>query len=80
MCIHAAQCTGASTLRILQRHILPNIMPPIIVLFTTRVGTVILIESGLSLLGLGIPQPAPTWGGMLTASARSSCFRDRGLR
>ena len=49
--------------RILWRHILPNVMPPIIVLFTTRVGTVILAESGLSFLGLGVPPPAPTWGG-----------------
>ena len=47
MYVHAAQSIGASTGRILWRHILPNVMPPIIVLFTTRVGTVILAESGL---------------------------------
>ena len=46
MYVHAAQSIGASTGRILLRHILPNVMPPIIVLFTTRVGTVILAESG----------------------------------
>ena len=51
MYVHAAQSIGASTGRILWRHILPNIMPPIIVLFTTRVGAVILVESGLSFLG-----------------------------
>ena len=80
MYVHAAQSIGASTRRILWRHILPNIMPPIIVLFTTRVGTVILAESGLSFLGLGVPPPTPTWGGMLSGSAAPSCSRDPGWR
>ena len=70
MYVHAAQSTGASSLRILWRHILPNVMPPIIVLFTTRVGTVILAESALGFLGLGVPPPMPTWGGMLSGSGR----------
>ena len=70
MYVHAAQSTGASALRILWRHILPNVMAPIIVLFTTRVGTVILAESALAFLGLGVPPPAPTWGGMLSGSGR----------
>ena len=70
MYVHAAQSTGASSLRILWRHILPNVMPPIIVLFTTRVGTVILAESALAFLGLGVPPPMPTWGGMLSGSGR----------
>jgi peptide/nickel transport system permease protein len=48
MYVHAAQSIGAGTGRILWRHVLPNVLPPIIVLFTTRVGTVILAESGLS--------------------------------
>ena len=73
--VHAAQSIGASTGRILWRHILPNIMPPIIVLFTTRVGAVILAESSLSFLGLGVPPPAPTWGGMLSGSARTYMFQ-----
>ena len=74
MYVHAAQSIGASTPRILMRHILPNVLPPIIVLFTTRVGLVILIESALSFLGLGVPPPAPTWGGMLSGSGRAFMF------
>jgi peptide/nickel transport system permease protein len=75
MYVHAAQSIGASTGRILWRHILPNIMPPIIVLFTTRVGTVILAESSLSFLGLGVPPPIPTWGAMLSGSGRTFMFQ-----
>ena len=75
MYVHAAQSIGASTPRILVRHILPNVLPPIIVLFTTRVGVVILVESALSFLGLGVPPPAPTWGGMLSGSGRSFMFQ-----
>jgi peptide/nickel transport system permease protein len=75
MYVHAAQSIGCSTGRILWRHILPNIMPPIIVLFTTRVGAVILVESGLSFLGLGVPPPTPTWGGLLSGSGRSYMFQ-----
>jgi peptide/nickel transport system permease protein len=74
MYVHAAQSMGAGTARVLLRHILPNIMPPIIVLFTTRVGAVILAESALSFLGLGVPPPAPTWGGMLSGSSRSYMY------
>lgn len=71
MYVHAAQSTGASTFRVLWRHILPNVMAPVIVLFTTNVGGVILAESGLAFLGLGVPPPAPTWGGLLSGSGRT---------
>jgi peptide/nickel transport system permease protein len=73
MYVHAAQSIGASTQRILWRHVLPNVLAPIVVLFTTRVGAVILIESALSFLGLGVPPP-PTWGGMLSGSGRAFMF------
>ena len=75
MYVHSAQSIGASVPRILWRHILPNVMPPIIVLFTTRVGTVILAESGLAFLGLGVPPPSPTWGAMLSGSGRTYMFQ-----
>ena len=66
----AARAVGCSSTRILYRHILPNIMAPLIVLFTTRVPGMILNEAGLSFLGLGIPPPTPSWGGMLSMDGR----------
>jgi peptide/nickel transport system permease protein len=74
MYTHAAQSMGASTLRILFKHILPNVMPVVIVLFTTRVGATILAEAGLSFLGLGVPPPSPTWGSMLSGTGRTYMY------
>jgi peptide/nickel transport system permease protein len=74
MYVHSAQSIGAGTPRILWRHIVPNVMPVVLVLFTTRIGAVILSEAGLSFLGLGIPPPAPTWGSMLSGSARTYMY------
>ncbi len=70
----AAQSIGAGWGHILMRHILPNIAPVVIVLFTTRIGAVILVEAGLSFLGLGVPPPAPTWGGMLSGTGRTYMY------
>jgi peptide/nickel transport system permease protein len=69
--IHVARSLGASTPFILWRHVLPNVIPPLIVLFTSAVGAAILAESGLSFLGLGVPPPNPSWGGMLSSSGRT---------
>ena len=73
--VQAAESIGVSTPRILLRHILPNIMAPIIVLFTTRLAAVILVEAGLSFLGLGVPPGVPSWGGMLSFEGRSYMFQ-----
>jgi peptide/nickel transport system permease protein len=70
----AAQTIGGSPLHILWTHILPNIGPVVILLFTSRIGAVILAEAGLSFLGLGVPPPAPTWGGMLSGAGRSYMY------
>jgi peptide/nickel transport system permease protein/oligopeptide transport system permease protein len=57
---------GASNLRILIRHIVPNCFSPILVLVTMMMGTTILAEAGLSFIGIGITPPTPAWGGMVT--------------
>lgn len=63
--IEAAQSMGFSTSRILGRHILPNILGPVMVVAASNFATAILIESGLSYLGFGIQPPTPSWGTML---------------
>lgn len=67
--VEAAIATGCSPTRIMLRHMLPNVMAPIIVLFSTYLPVMILIEASLSFLGFGIPPPTPSWGGMLGGSA-----------
>ncbi|AHG66138.1 ABC transporter permease [Advenella mimigardefordensis] len=66
--IHASRIMGNSETFILFRHILPNCFGPMIVLATSMFGWVLLAESSLSFLGLGVPPPAPTWGNMLAGS------------
>lgn len=70
MYIEGMRCLGAGHLRIILRHVLPNIRTNIIILFTTRVGRVVLSVAGLSYLGLGIQPPTPDWGEMVSGSAR----------
>lgn len=66
--VRAAEALGASPARILWRHVLPNALSPVIVATTLSVGNVILLESVLSFLGLGIQPPLPSWGNMLTGA------------
>ncbi|MGH2583712.1 MAG: ABC transporter permease [Dehalococcoidia bacterium] len=72
--IEAARATGATNGRIILRHVLPNIMAPIIVVATLGLGNVILAESALSFLGFGVPPPFPTWGQMLSGSSLSFMY------
>ena len=67
--VEAAGAVGAGHLRIAFRHILPNTMGPFIVLCTAQLGSAILVEATLSFLGLGVPEPYPSWGRMLSVSA-----------
>jgi peptide/nickel transport system permease protein len=67
--VEAARGTGASSARVIGRHILPNVLPLIVVQATLQLGVAVLIESSLSFLGFGVPPPNPTWGRML-ADAR----------
>jgi peptide/nickel transport system permease protein len=67
--IEAAKSIGMSEMRIAVRHVLPNTLAPLIVLATAQLGSTILTEASLSFLGLGIPEPYPSWGRMLSESA-----------
>jgi peptide/nickel transport system permease protein len=67
--VEAARAVGMSDLRIVFRHILPNTLAPLIVLATAQLGSAILTEASLSFLGLGVPEPYPSWGRMLSESA-----------
>jgi peptide/nickel transport system permease protein len=67
--VEAARALGLRHLRIAFRHVLPNTMGPFIVLCTAQLGSAILVEAALSFLGLGVPEPYPSWGRMLSVSA-----------
>ncbi len=68
--VAAARVIGASDLRIVVRHLIPQLIPVIIASATIRVASNILIESGLSYLGLGVAEPTPSWGNMVADGAR----------
>ena len=67
--VEAAKAIGMSEMRIAIRHVLPNTVSPLIVLATAQLGSAILVEATLSFLGLGVPEPHPSWGRMLSESA-----------
>lgn len=66
--VQGAEALGASRLRIMLRHLLPNALAPLTAATTLAVGDVILLEAGLSFLGFGVPPPTPSWGGMILDS------------
>jgi len=70
----AAKAIGAPLSHILIRHVLPNIMPVMIIIFTVSMAGNILAEASLSFLGFGIPPPAPSWGGMLSTVGRTYMY------
>ncbi len=67
--VTAAKVVGATDARVMLRHVLPNVLPLVFILSAIDVGQVILVESALSFLGLGIYPPTPSWGNMLTNAA-----------
>jgi peptide/nickel transport system permease protein len=69
--VEAERALGASTLRIVFTHILPNIMPPLFILMAMDIPSAIVIEAGLSFLGLGVQPPTPSWGVILSDGFQS---------
>ena len=65
-----AEAIGSTNARTVMRHIVPNIMPPMIIIFTIALGSMILWEASLSFLGFGLPPDVPSWGGMLSHEGR----------
>jgi peptide/nickel transport system permease protein len=61
----AARSLGASSMRLMARHVLPNILPTIVVMAALSTSSTLLLDAGLSFLGLGVPPPIPSWGRMI---------------
>ncbi len=68
--VEAARALGAGDLRILRRHILPNVLSPVVILATLGMGTAVVAESALSFLGMGVQPPTPSWGWTLAFGTR----------
>ncbi|MEN2768098.1 oligopeptide ABC transporter permease [Ornithinibacillus xuwenensis] len=71
-----AKAIGASDFRVIFKHFIPNAIGPIIVNATLMMATMIIVESGLSFIGMGIPQPTPTWGNMISEAQNIRILRD----
>ena len=72
----AAKCSGLSTYRKIFKHLLPNVMPQLIVSMTMGLGSIILTEATLGYLGLGAPLGTPTWGAMISSASQMKFLRD----
>jgi peptide/nickel transport system permease protein len=72
--VEATRALGASSRRIILRHLMPNSLAPLLVAATRAVGDFIISETALSFLGLGIQQPTPSWGNMLSGSAEYTWY------
>ena len=75
----AAEAIGSTTTKTVIRHIIPNIMAIIIIIYSINIGGVILAEAGLSFLGFGLPPEVPSWGGMLAWEGRTYMEQAPGL-
>lgn len=73
--VESARALGSGHVRVAVAHVLPNVLPTIIVVATTGLSTVILTEASLSFLGLGVPPPYPTWGGMLSLTGLDHMYQ-----
>jgi ABC-type dipeptide/oligopeptide/nickel transport system permease subunit len=73
--VEAARAVGSAHLRVMWRHIMPNIMAPLLIILTAQLGSAILTKASLSILGLGTAEPTPSWGLML--SGAPPCMRKK---
>lgn len=69
--VDAAQVAGLSGTRILARHVLPNVIAPVVIQGSAALGTALVVQAGLGFLGLGAPPPIPNWGGMISEAAQA---------
>ena len=73
--IEVARAIGCSPARVITHHVVPNVLPTVIVLGTMNFGVVIIAEASLSFLGYGVPPPNPSWGGMMSVEGRFYMLR-----